>query len=203
MNLHFRQLPLLLLLGGAALAPAALAQEVVLPVDPPAAAATTPAPVVGGAVMDRTATTIENLGNSSDHQRLVQALEAAGLAGALRALGPLTVFAPTDSAFSSTTYEDFDDLVKPENRGLLADLLRYHIVPGLLDTSTLDTRIEAGGGVAMLTTVLGKPLQVKRSGGQYTVTDATNHTARVTIGDVYQHNGIVHVVDMVLMPQTR
>jgi uncharacterized surface protein with fasciclin (FAS1) repeats len=179
---------------------AAVAQETPLPVDPPADA---PSVVVGGAVMDRGAPAMDNLARSGDHARLSQALEAAGLAGTLRGGGPFTVFAPTDSAFSSSTYESFDELLKAENRGLLADLLRYHIVAGLFDIATLDARLDADSNRTMLTTVTGHALVVERSASGYTVTDATNHTARLTVTDAYQSNGVVHVVDRVLMPETR
>jgi uncharacterized surface protein with fasciclin (FAS1) repeats len=177
----------LMFASGVALAPA---QEVAIPVDPPASA-----PVGAGSAVDA-------LAASSDHKRLVEAINAAGLAGALDALSPLTVFAPTDSAFSSSTYMSFGDLMKDENRGRLVELLRYHIVAGAIDTASLDARIEAGGGSAVLTTVQGGLLTLRRSGDEYTVTDATNHTARITTRDVYQRNGVVQVVDQVLMPNT-
>ncbi|MGH8029097.1 MAG: fasciclin domain-containing protein [Arenimonas sp.] len=186
----------LMFTSGIALAPA---QEVALPVDPPANAVN---PVVGGAAPDRTASAVESLARSSDHKRLVEALEAAGLTGAINAPNPLTVFAPTDAAFSSSTYMSFSDLMREENKGKLAELLRYHIVAGSFDTATLDARIDAGGGRAVLTTVQGANLVVQRSADQYTITDATNHTARITVANVYQRNGIVQVVDQVLMPTT-
>ena len=177
----------LLFTSGVALAPA---QEVVLPVDPPATA--TPP--------ERAATAVESLASTGDHKRLVQALEAAGLSGALD-LGPLTVFAPTDSAFSSSTYMSFSDLLKDENRGRLGELLRYHIVAGSYDTATLDARIDSGtDGRAVLTTVQGGSLVVTRSADEYIVTDATNHTARIVRADVYQRNGVLQVVDAVLRP---
>jgi uncharacterized surface protein with fasciclin (FAS1) repeats len=181
---------------GVALAPA---QQVALPTAPPATAANPP---VGGAATDRSTSAMDTLAASGDHQRLVEALNAAGLAGGLTALSPLTIFAPTDSAFSSTTYMTFADLMREENRGKLAELLRYHIVAGTFDTATLDARIDAGGGRAVLATVQGGNLVVQRSAGEYTVTDATNHTARITTRDVYQRNGVVQVVDQVLMPNT-
>jgi uncharacterized surface protein with fasciclin (FAS1) repeats len=181
------------------LAGAGVAQETPLPVDPPADA---PSRTIGGATMDRTAAISDNLARSNDHAKLVQALEAAGLANTLRALGPITLFAPTDSAFASGRYEDFGDLLKPENRGLLGGLLRYHMVAGLYDTATLEARTK-DDGVTTLTTVLGKTLTIKRSGRDYTITDATNNTAHMTVTDAYQRNGVVHVVDQVLMPDTR
>jgi uncharacterized surface protein with fasciclin (FAS1) repeats len=178
----------LLFASGVALAPA---QEIVLPVDPPAAA--TPP--------ERAATAIESLAATGDHKRLLEALEAAGLSGTLSSLSPLTVFAPTDSAFSSSTYMSFSDLLKEENRGRLGDLLRYHIVAGSIDTATLDARIESGNdGRVVLTTVGGGKLVVQRSAGEYIITDATNHTARIVVADVYQRNGVVQVVDAVLRP---
>jgi uncharacterized surface protein with fasciclin (FAS1) repeats len=187
---------LVMFASGVALSPA---QEVALPIEPPAAAVN---PAVGGAAADRTASAVETLARSGDHKRLVEALEAAGLSGAIGELSPLTVFAPTDSAFSSSTYMSFSDLLREENRGKLAELLRYHIVAGTWDTAMLDARIEAGGGRAVLTTVQGGSLVVQRSADEYTVTDATNHTARITVANVYQRNGVVQVVDQVLMPTT-
>jgi uncharacterized surface protein with fasciclin (FAS1) repeats len=175
------------------------AQEVVLPEEPPADADN---PSVAGTPMDPAASALANLGNSPDHARLVQAFEAAGLSGAINAVGPLTIFAPTDSAFSSSTYANFDDLLKAENRGKLGALLRYHVVAGLYDRAALDARIDAGGGTGILETITGGRLQVRRSGGEYTLTDATNHTARITVADVYQRNGVVQVIDQVLMPDT-
>jgi len=191
-------LPLLLLLAGTTIAPAAISQaNVVLPVDPPA---NVDNPRVGGAAMDRSATIMDNLARSGDHSRFVEALEAAGLTGALRAGGPITVFAPTDSAFAS--YDSAGDLLKEENRGKLLDLLRYHVVAGTYDRANLDARIDAGSdGVANLATVLGKRIGVSRSVRVYTLTDATNNTATITIGDVYQGNGVMHVIDAVLMPE--
>ena len=180
---------LLLFSTGIALAPA---QEVALPTDPPATA-----PAVASTV-----SAIDTLAGSGDHARLVEALNAAGLASALTTLSPLTVFAPTDSAFSSSTYMSFSDLLKEENRGKLAELLRYHIVSGTFDTATLDARIEAGGGRAVLTTVQGGELVVQRSGDEYTVTDESNHTARITTANLYQRNGVVQVVDQVLLHET-
>jgi uncharacterized surface protein with fasciclin (FAS1) repeats len=211
--------PLAVLIGFAlgALAPFAFAQDppvstatptvvgtpvapVELPVDPQPDVAN---PSVGGATMDPAAGALDNLARSGDHARLVEALRAAGLAGSLNTLNPLTVFAPTDSAFSSSTYATFSDLLRPENKGKLTDLLRYHIVVGLFDTKALDARLEtAPGGTVVLETVLGGTLAVRRSGGEYTVTDATNHTARITVADVYQRNGVLQVVDQVLMPNT-
>lgn len=165
------------------------------------APATLPAPAPPAvATPDRERTLVENLALYDDHGRLSEAIEAAGLAGALGALSPLTVFAPTDSAFSSVVNLSFSDLLKPENRGKLAELLRYHVVPGLLDTATLDAKIEAGGGSARLGTVQGGVLTVRRDGTTFTLTDATNHTARITRADLYQRNGVVQVVDQVLMP---
>ena len=173
--------------SGVALAPA---QEVALPVDPPATAPTHPG------------TAVDALVASGEHKKMVEAINAAGLAGAMNSINPLTVFAPTDSAFSSSTYMSFGDLLKDENRGKLVELLRYHVVAGAIDTASLDARIEAGGGSAVLTTVQGGVLTVRRSGGEYTITDATNHTARITAKDLYHRNGVVQVIDQVLMPNT-
>jgi uncharacterized surface protein with fasciclin (FAS1) repeats len=177
----------LMFASGVALAPA---QEVALPVDPPAAAPSRPG------------TAIDALAASGEHKKMVEAINAAGLAGAMNAINPLTVFAPTDSAFSSSTYMSFSDLMKDDNRGKLVELLRYHVVAGAIDTASLDARIEAGGGSAVLTTVQGGTLTVRRSGDEYTITDATNHTARISTKDLYQRNGVVQVIDQVLMPNT-
>ena len=175
----------LLFTSGVALAPA---QEVVLPVDPPAQA-------------QNAAGAIESLASTGRHKRLVEALEAAGLTSALTSLSPLTVFAPTDSAFSSSNYMTFSDLLREENKGRLGELLRYHIVAGAIDTATLDAQIESGtDGRAVLKTVQGGSLVVQRSAGEYIITDATNHSAKIIVADVHQRNGVVQVVDAVLQP---
>jgi uncharacterized surface protein with fasciclin (FAS1) repeats len=179
----------------------------VVPADP-SVPATPPAPLVAPVVapappVARNESLGERLASTGENDRFAKALDAAGLGGTLAAMGPLTVFAPNDSAFSSTLYASYDDLLKPENRGKLAELLRYHVVAGLFDTSTLDARIAAAGdGIATLVTVQGKPLTVRNSAGEYLVTDATNHTAHLTRLDLYERNGVVHVVDQVLMPDT-
>jgi uncharacterized surface protein with fasciclin (FAS1) repeats len=155
-----------------------------------------PPPLAGNA------TFAHRLAGTGENARFAKALDAAGLDGMLAAAGPLTVFAPNDSAFSSSLYASFDDLLKPENHGKLAELLRYHMVAGLYDAAALDARIAAGNGVADLVTVQGNRLGVRRSAGEYTITDATNHTAHVTRADLYERSGVVHVVDQVLMPDT-
>jgi uncharacterized surface protein with fasciclin (FAS1) repeats len=189
MNTIAKTTCLLLLCAMPCMAPAQTPTPVVAPTPP---VTTSP---------DRERTVVENIALYDEHSKLSAAIEAAGLADALGALGPLTIFAPTDSAFSSTVNVTYSELLAPENRGKLAELLRYHVVPGLLDFATLDAKIQAGGGKAKLGTVQGSLLTVQRDGEDIIVTDATNHSARIIRADLYQRNGVVQVVDRVLMHQ--
>ncbi len=157
-------------------------------------------PMVGGAAMYPSKTIVENAVNSSDHTTLVTAVKAAGLVDTLNGAGPFTVFAPTNEAFNALPAGTVDTLVKPENKAMLTSVLTYHVVAGRLDSAALDQQVMAGGGKAMLTTVNGEKLTVTGTGKDLMVADAKGNMANVTIADVYQKNGVIFVVDKVLMP---
>ena len=157
-------------------------------------------PMVGGAPMYATKNIIQNAVNSKDHTTLVAAVKAGGLVDTLQGSGPFTVFAPTNTAFAALPVGTVDTLLKPENKDALDKILTYHVVPGRLDSRMLDQQITMGGGKAVLKTVQGEPLTVQGSGRNLTVTDEKGGTARITIADVYQSNGVIQVVDKVLLP---
>jgi uncharacterized surface protein with fasciclin (FAS1) repeats len=157
-------------------------------------------PMVGGAAMYQTRDIVDNAVNSKDHTTLVAAVKAAGLVDTLKSKGPFTVFAPTDAAFAKLPAGTVETLVKPENKATLTSILTYHVVAGRLDAKTLAKQVKAGGGKATLTTVQGEPLTVTAQGKSLLITDAKGGTSTVTIGDVFQSNGVIHVVDTVLMP---
>jgi len=157
-------------------------------------------PMVGGAMMYPSKDIIDNAVNSKDHTTLVAAVKAAGLVDTLKGAGPFTVFAPTNAAFDALPAGTVDTLLKPENKPTLTKVLTYHVVPGRLDSAALAAQIQAGGGSATLTTVEGEPLKVWMQGDNVVVTDAKGNNATVTTADVYQKNGVIHVVDKVLMP---
>ena len=138
--------------------------------------------------------------NSADHITLVAAVKAAGLVKTLKGPGPFTVFAPTNAAFDALPAGTVDALLKPENKATLTAVLAYHVVPGKLDAAAIAARIKAGGGKAMLTTVQGALLTARAAGNGVTITDAKGNVARVITANVYQSNGVIHVVDKVLMP---
>ena len=157
-------------------------------------------PMVGGAAMYPTKTIVQNAVNSKDHTTLVAAVKAAGLVDTLNSAGPFTVFAPTNEAFAKLPAGTVDTLVKPENKATLTKILTYHVVAGRYTAANLMKLNHAGGGKATLTTVQGEPLTVTRSGRHLLVTDTKGGVAHVTIGDVLQSNGVIHVVDTVLTP---
>ena len=157
-------------------------------------------PMVGGAAMYDSKNIIQNAMNSKDHTTLVAAVKAGGLVETLEGKGPFTVFAPTNEAFAALPPGTVDTLLKPENKATLDKILTYHVVPGRLDSKALDQKIKSGGGKAMLKTVQGDMLTVSGSGTNLTVTDDKGNSARVTIPDVYQSNGVILVVNKVLMP---
>ena len=157
--------------------------------------------MVGGAAMYASKDIIDNAVNSKDHTTLVAAVKAAGLVDTLKGPGPFTVFAPTNAAFAALPAGTVPTLLKPENKATLTSVLTYHVVSGAFDTKALDARIKAGGGKAMLTTVQGGELTVTGHGKKLLVTDAKGSTAHVTISNVYQKNGVILVVDKVLMPK--
>ena len=157
-------------------------------------------PMVGGAAMYPTKDIIDNAVNSKDHTTLVAAVKAAGLVDTLKSAGPFTVFAPTNAAFTALPAGTVDTLLKPENKATLTAVLTYHVVSGALDSKALNAQIKAGGGKATLKTVQGGVLTVTRKGNKLKVTDVKGNTANVTISNVYQKNGVILVVDKVLLP---
>ena len=156
--------------------------------------------MVGGAPMYPSKTIVENAVNSKDHTTLVAAVKAAGLVDTLSGKGPFTVFAPTNDAFAKLPAGTVDTLVKPENKATLTKILTYHVVAGTHTAADLMKAVKDGKGKAMLKTVQGEPLTVEEMGGKLTVIDAKGGKSMVTIGDVMQKNGVIHVVDTVLMP---
>jgi uncharacterized surface protein with fasciclin (FAS1) repeats len=157
-------------------------------------------PKVGGAAMSANKNIIENAVNSKDHTTLVAAVKAAGLVDTLEGPGPFTVFAPTNEAFSALPAGTVDTLLKPENKDQLKKILTYHVVAGMMDSKAIKKAIKAGGGKATLTTVEGGTLTAAMKGGKLVLTDEKGGTSTVTIKDVYQSNGVIHVVNAVLMP---
>jgi uncharacterized surface protein with fasciclin (FAS1) repeats len=166
----------------------------------PAMSAAQANPMVGGAPMYATKTIVENAVNSKDHTTLVAAVKAAGLVDTLSGPGPFTVFAPTDEAFAKLPAGTVDTLVKPENKAMLTGILTYHVVAGAMTSKQIAAAIKAGGGKAVLTTVQGEPLTASMMGGKLMLTDAKGGMSTVTIKDVMQSNGVIQVVDTVLMP---
>jgi uncharacterized surface protein with fasciclin (FAS1) repeats len=157
-------------------------------------------PMVGGAPMYANKNIIQNAVNSKDHTTLVAAVKAGGLVDTLQGPGPFTVFAPTNAAFAALPPGTVDTLLKPENKDALDKILTYHVIPRHLDSRTLDQQITMGGGKAVLKTVQGEPLTIQGSGKNLMVTDEKGGTAHITIADVYQSNGVIQVVDKVLLP---
>ena len=149
--------------------------------------------MVGGAAMFPSKNIVQNAVNSKDHTTLVAAVKAAGLVSTLEGKGPFTVFAPTNAAFEKLPAGTVDNLVKPENKATLTKILTYHVVPGKLEASDLKDGQK-------LKTVEGEELTVKKSGSSVMIVDAKGGSSTVTIADVNQSNGVIHVVDSVLMP---
>lgn len=156
---------------------------------------------VGGAPMYASKNIIENAVNSKDHTTLVAAVKAAGLVETLSGTGPFTVFAPTNAAFDKLPKGTVDNLLKEENKGMLTGILTYHVVPGKLDSKEIASLIKAGGGKAELSTVAGGKLWAWMKGNKLYIKDEKGGSAQVTIKDVYQSNGVIHVIDTVLMPK--
>lgn len=157
-------------------------------------------PMVGGAAMYPTKDIIDNAVNSKDHTTLVAAVKAAGLVETLKGPGPFTVFAPTNAAFAKLPAGTVDTLLKPESKAQLTGVLTYHVVAGKLSAADLIAQAKANGGKAMLTTVQGEPLTAWAQGPNVWLQDAKGGKAKVTIADVNQSNGVIHVIDTVLMP---
>ena len=156
--------------------------------------------MVGGAPMYPSKNIIQNAVNSKDHTTLVAAVKAAGLVDTLEGKGPFTVFAPTNDAFAKLPAGTVDTLLKPENKGQLTQVLTYHVVPGRITAKDLMEMINKGGGKAMLKTVEGDNLTFQMKDGKLWVVDAKGDTAQVTIRNVMQSNGVIHVIDTVLLP---
>jgi uncharacterized surface protein with fasciclin (FAS1) repeats len=157
-------------------------------------------PMVGGAAMFPTKNIIQNAMNSQDHTTLVAAVKAAGLVETLSGPGPFTVFAPTNQAFAKLPAGTVDTLLKPENREALAKVLTYHVVAGKMSSKDLVKAIKAGMGTATLKTVSGGTLKAAWSGRSIVLTDEKGGMSTVAIADVNQSNGVIHVVDAVLLP---
>jgi uncharacterized surface protein with fasciclin (FAS1) repeats len=158
-------------------------------------------PVVGGKEMFPNKNIIENAVNSADHTTLVAAVKAAGLVETLEGPGPFTVFAPTNEAFAKLPAGTVDTLLKPENKATLTKVLTYHVVSGKLGAAELKKQIKAGKGKAELTTVEGGKLWASLHEGHIMLTDEKGGTSNVTIPNVFQSNGVIHVVDTVVMPK--
>ena len=156
--------------------------------------------MVGGAAMFPSKNIVQNAVNSKDHTTLVAAVKAAGLVDTLEGKGPFTVFAPTNAAFGKLPAGTVDTLVKPENKATLTKILTYHVVAGKMTSKDIAKAIKAGGGKAVLTTVEGGKLTAMMNGGKLVLTDEKGGTSTVTIANVIQSNGVIHVVDTVLMP---
>jgi uncharacterized surface protein with fasciclin (FAS1) repeats len=155
---------------------------------------------VGGAPMYPSKNIVQNAVNSKDHTTLVAAVKAAGLVPTLESKGPFTVFAPTNEAFAKLPAGTVDTLLKPENKKTLTNVLTYHVVPGRLTAKDLMAKVEAGHGKAMLKTVEGADLTYEMKDGKLWIVDAPGDTAQVTIRNVMQSNGVIHVIDTVLLP---
>jgi uncharacterized surface protein with fasciclin (FAS1) repeats len=156
--------------------------------------------MVGGAPMYPSKNIVQNAVNSKDHTTLVAAVKAAGLVKTLESPGPFTVFAPTNEAFKKLPAGTVDTLLKPENKKKLTAVLTYHVVPGRITAKDLKAKIKEGNGKAMLKTVEGDELTFQMKDGKIWVKDSKGDTAQVTIANVMQSNGVIHVIDTVLLP---
>ncbi|SDG20339.1 fasciclin domain-containing protein [Pelagibacterium luteolum] len=157
-------------------------------------------PMVGGAPMSPQMNIIENAVNSADHTTLVAAVKAAGLVDTLQTAGPFTVFAPTNSAFAALPAGTVDTLLEPENLEMLQKVLTAHVIPGNYSAADLMALVEDNGGAVGLTTVSGDTLGFQMLGGSLVAVDENRNASRITIPDVNQSNGVIHVVDSVLVP---
>ena len=155
---------------------------------------------VGGAPMYPSKNIVQNAVNSKDHTTLVAAVKAAGLVDTLQSPGPFTIFAPTNEAFAKLPAGTVDTLLKPENKKTLTNVLTYHVVPGRLSAKDLMEKIRTGNGKAMLKTVEGEDLTFAEKDGKLWIWDAKGGSAQVTIRNVMQSNGVIHVIDTVLLP---
>jgi uncharacterized surface protein with fasciclin (FAS1) repeats len=155
---------------------------------------------VGGAPMYPSKNIVQNAVNSKDHTTLVAAVKAAGLVDTLQSAGPFTVFAPTNEAFAKLPAGTVDTLLKPENKKTLSNVLTYHVVPGRLTAKDIMEKVKAGGGKTMLKTVEGADLTFQDKDGKLWIMDAKGDTAQITIRNVMQSNGVIHVIDTVMLP---
>ncbi len=157
-------------------------------------------PMVGGSPMSPKKDIIDNAVNSADHTTLVAAVKAAGLVETLKGAGPFTVFAPTNAAFAKLPAGTVDTLLKPENKAMLTKVLTYHVVAGKWSASQIGKMIKDGKGTATIKTVSGGTLTAMMSGDKIVLKDEKGGTANITIANVFQSNGVIHVVDSVLLP---
>ena len=157
-------------------------------------------PMVGGQEMFPTRNIVQNAVNSADHTTLVAAVKAAGLVDTLQGPGPFTVFAPTNAAFNKLTVGTVDTLLQPENKDALTKVLTYHVVAGRMSAMDLKKAIKAGGGKAELNTVSGRKLWAMMKGNMIVLKDEKGDMASVTQADVFQSNGVIHVIDAVVLP---
>src|SRR5262245_59325414 len=157
-------------------------------------------PIVGGQEMSPSKNIVQNAVNSADHTTLVAAVKAAGLVDTLKGPGPFTVFAPTNEAFNKLPAGTVDTLLKPESKEALTKVLTYHVVPGKLSSVDLKKEIKAGGGSAALKTVSGQTLNAKMQGDDIILVDEKGDMAKITIANVFQSNGVIHVIDTVVLP---
>ena len=157
-------------------------------------------PMVGGAKMYANKDIVDNAVNSADHTTLVAAVKAAGLVDTLKGAGPFTVFAPTNEAFAKLPAGTVDTLLKPENKELLSKILTYHVVAGRLSAAQIKKMVKADGGSATLKTVEGGTLTATMDNGDLVLKDEKGMEAHITIANVFQSNGVIHVIDTVLQP---
>ena len=157
-------------------------------------------PMVGGAAMYSSKNIVANAVNSKDHTTLVAAVKAAGLVDTLSSKGPFTVFAPTNAAFAKLPAGTVESLVKPESKDALTNILTYHVVAGRITASQIASMAAKHHGTATLKTVQGENLMFRKAGSGWQVIDAKGGKARITIANVMQSNGVIHVIDSVLMP---
>jgi uncharacterized surface protein with fasciclin (FAS1) repeats len=157
-------------------------------------------PMVGGAAMYASKNIVENAANSPDHTTLVTAIKVAGLVATLEGPGPFTVFAPTNEAFAKLPPGTVDSLLRPENNAQLIRILSYHAIAGRMTSGDIIAQIRRQNGRARLTTTIGEPLYATLNGGRIYLTDVHGGVSMVTIPDVYQSNGVIQVVNTVLMP---
>lgn len=158
-------------------------------------------PMVGGAAMFKSKDIVDNAVNSADHTTLVAAVKAAGLVETLKGKGPFTVFAPVNSAFDKLPSGTVDTLLKPENKGMLTSILTYHVLAGKFDSNAIAKKIKAGNGKAWFKAVNGGTVTAWMDGNALVLTDEKGGQSRVTIANVNQSNGVIHVVDTVLLPK--